>query len=105
MKKGFTVIELAVVMLIIFIVGVIASQCAGFGFDYSELATEYGHRMHLDVDAVNCMSFDTDGDGYVSCDLSYCIGRGPDGSCSMRDTKSIQCSAWQQGCKEYRVGW
>jgi hypothetical protein len=67
------------------------------------MARAYVHRLHGDsvtVNGVVCVNRDTDGDGYVSCDVSVTFAE------EGRQTLSLECAAplsLNDGCKKKQV--
>lgn len=51
-------------------------------------AKTYAAKMGIKYTGMNCSTTDSDGDGYVSCDLNTPTG-----------IVSIECALWGSGCK------
>ena len=73
-SKGFTLIELMIVLAVVGIVLVLGvNVVAGFisrGDEAREAAITWTTEMGMDTSAVSCADRDTDGDGYVSCNVA-----------------------------------
>jgi prepilin-type N-terminal cleavage/methylation domain-containing protein len=105
-SRGFTLIELLIVVAIIGIIGVVVigfifRSCSGSQGTAESEARKYGTSLGLEVKGVSCTNRDTDGDGYVSCSISYT----DNGKISIMP---VECaSRWQinnSGCKAQNLG-
>lgn len=99
-NKGFTLVEVLIVIAIIAIVLTIIAGALGSGCnDYPKnkpsadyYAMEFAKKMGGEVTGVVCVAQDTDGDGYVSCTVFR----------KDRDPFAIECASqftYNQGCK------
>lgn len=101
--RGFTLTELMVVVAVVGLLAVVVffavMRGCGGGFDNgkaTESARQWAYTMGIEPKAVSCVDYDTDGDGYVSCSVSYENRAG--------DIKvvPIECSgtlSWNEGCR------
>ncbi len=73
-KAGFTLIELLIVVAVIGVLiaigGVAFTRCFRSQDHAEEEARTWATKMGYKVVGVNCVSRDTDGDGYVSCSMN-----------------------------------
>ena len=104
-KKGFTLIELLIVIAIIgVLVGIVGGRFGCYGAPvgtYEDLAYDYAQRMRWSVDVISCLRYDSNADGYVTCDLNTCVRRDEETrQCVEAAVKQISCSVLQGGCKK-----
>ncbi len=72
--------------------GIFSLVSCGTGTSPEEHARDYAVKMGMKPIGVECMSYDTDGDGYVSCSIAE-EGKRP---------FAVECSAWgsfNRGCR------
>ena len=98
--KGFTLIELMIVISILGIVGAILFRaCGGVNLGSAEHAqenaTKYLNNMGYEFKGVSCTGTDSDGDGYISCDVNL-----SDGNRLRLDCASGGVMTRTEGCKE-----
>lgn len=96
MRKGFTLIEMIIVIAIagILVTAVFARGCGANTGKAEELARDWAGKMYpgYQIQHVECMGVDSDGDGYASCNVSL---KAPDGKVV---TPPVECSAgWSLG--------
>ena len=105
-SRGFTLVELLIVVAIIGIIVVLAggfifNSCSSSKGTAEDEARKYGVSLGLEVKGVSCTNRDTDGDGYVSCSISYI----DNGKISIMP---VECaSRWtvnNDGCKAQKLG-
>lgn len=96
-KKGFTLIELLIVISIVGIIAaLIITTCGSGSGSAQDEADSFIQRHNIDAQA-DCVGYDTDRDGYVSCPFVYSDG----------GIKGMECSYWGNGCREPKasMGW
>jgi hypothetical protein len=89
-KVAFAVI--AVIVVLAFAHSMISGALGWDRAAASERAEEYSSRMYKNHGAIECMKFDTDGDGYFSCSVQV------DDS-----IENIECPGWltfNDGCRQ-----
>ena len=106
-QRGFSLIE---EMIVVAIVAILVTVVGGFSLNLigavtgenqakaTAFAQEYVRTMYeVEVNTIMCSNSDSDGDGYVSCDVKM-----PDGS-----IEQLQCpgfaSFFNDDCKSYRL--
>lgn len=111
MKKAFTLIELIVVVVIVLIIGALViggiRGCSGGGGGQApeDAMRDYVGSLYpgREIIGVNCVTMDSDGDGYVSCTATIDMDAGPDvkekqinGDCARPFLN------WNSGCRPMR---
>ena len=104
-SRGFTLAELMVIVALVVIVG--AAALFGFarlfggagGIDHDRAvrgAQEWARTMGVQPKAVNCVDYDTDGDGYVSCSISH---ENKSGDIKIIAVECAGSLSWNEGCR------
>lgn len=96
-QSGFTVVELMIVVSIVGVIvaGVFFFGIRGFSYGGDGVKTEaetFARSMGESYTGINCVTYDSDGDGYVSCTIFR----------SGKDPLPIECARkWSRnsGCK------
>lgn len=92
MKKGFTLIEILIVVAVIAVLGVIVvSAVLTMDVDGKPTARTWAADMGYEIAALTCVSRDSDADGYVSCMVKTSEG----------EVFNLECQYWGHGqsCK------
>lgn len=100
-NRGFTIIELLIVVAVVAVVGVLVMSVAGAGCsmgsaDHAEAAAQaHAGKLGWKVKGIACAGTDTDGDGYISCTVG--LGNG--------DERNLECESGgslsrASGCKQ-----
>jgi prepilin-type N-terminal cleavage/methylation domain-containing protein len=110
MRKGFTLIELMIVIAILAILGtVVVTSLRGCGRGSKEdamaSAQQYVGEMGWEYVAGTCAGNDSDGDGYISCDLRVRESKGAEYVVE----KHLECASGSvtsttSGCKARLTG-
>ena len=99
MKRGFTFTEIIIVIAIAGIALSVIMAGIGFGDNKNEAeksARAYAEKLEMDLQAVNCVSRDTNNDGYVSCTLMVRQPNGRTGPMAVVCAKKFSIN---DGCK------
>lgn len=74
-NSGFTIVELLIVISILAVVcsliGYAITSCSSNKSSAESEARKYAQSLGLEIKGTICMTKDSDGDGYVSCSISY----------------------------------
>lgn len=71
MQKGFSIVELMVIVVMIAIIGFVVVGKVNGGSTATEEAEKYLQTMGVQYDALQCQNWDSNNDGYISCTYSY----------------------------------
>lgn len=107
-KKTFTEIMVTamvvLVPLILLVFGGLRCTAGCSGADRraaSDEATRWSQQMGIQPLVVDCVGMDTDGDGYLSCTVSY---RKPDGAIVVQPLECATKWTWNSGCRVPKMG-
>lgn len=103
--RGFTVIELMIVITILGILGVVAVGASGvFRVEHVDeqnaQVEQYAAEMGYTLTGKHCQTADSDGDGYVSCDVNIKTKDGQEKTLALdcATTRGVR-SYYSTGCR------